>query len=53
MALESTFAFYNLEDSTIEFVKTSYNQVEGALLNDGRCDRTGKYFVVGGFNSNF
>jgi len=50
-ALESTFAYFYLEDFTLELLSSSYKQDknEGTGLNDGRVDRAGR-FVVGGIN---
>jgi sugar lactone lactonase YvrE len=51
MALDSTFAFFYLDDFSIEELTSSYKRDsnEGSRLNDGRVDRMGR-FVVGGLN---
>ena len=51
LALATTFAYFYLDDFSLEVLTSSYKRdsKEGSRLNDGRVDRMGR-FVVGGLN---
>ncbi len=49
MAFEEGFYYYNISTGEREAIPSPYVQEEGRRLNDGRCDRQGR-FVCGGVN---
>ncbi len=51
LAFEDGFYYYNTGTGEREAIPSPYVQEEGLLLNDGRCDRQGR-FICGGINTN-
>lgn len=50
LALEGGLAFFNPDNGTLERIHDVESEIPGTRLNDGRCDRNGR-FVVGGFDN--
>jgi sugar lactone lactonase YvrE len=49
-AFESGFAIFDPSTGDLQRIASPYQQTPGVRLNDGRCDRQGR-FVCGGFNA--
>lgn len=50
LALESGLAFYDPDSGDLQRIHDVETEISGTRLNDGRCDRHGR-FVVGGFDN--